>query len=362
MEQKIDMARIRTYKGKYRTTYTATVRVKGYPSISRTFDTKTEAKIWAAEVEAEMRRGRYKDFTMAEKLTLEMALEKYFSSISSLKAERTSVRDKFSINAIKKNFDITLTLNEITPKKVAAYRDRRLKAVTPSTLQKELALLSHLFNVANKEWGIPLDNPVSQIKKPLINNSRAIFLTEHQVKKLLDAAKKSRNVKLFPYLTLLLHTAMRPGEAAGLKWNQVFFKDKGVLLTSTKNHSGRWIPLTNTPLEMLYKLHESEAPRNEWVFLPVNPSKRLLLAPANLFRGAWKNARRRAGLEHVHLHDLRHTAASHLLKAGVDIRVVQEILGHKTLQMVIRYTHLIDSQKREALDKLDSLGKFGFDR
>lgn len=102
------MARIRVYKGKYRTTYTATVRIKGYDSVSATFDTKTEAKNWAAQIEADMRSGRYNNMKSAKKNTLDEALTRYFNSISSMKAPNTLVRDEKSIKAIKKHLNCSL--------------------------------------------------------------------------------------------------------------------------------------------------------------------------------------------------------------------------------------------------------------
>ena len=87
------MARIREYKGKHRTTYTATVRIKGYDTVSATFDTKTEAKNWATQVEAQMRSGRYVDLRTAKKITFEDALDKYFESVSAFKAPNSRRRD-----------------------------------------------------------------------------------------------------------------------------------------------------------------------------------------------------------------------------------------------------------------------------
>jgi len=173
-----------------------------------------------------------------------------------------------SIKAIKAYFDYSLTLADITPEKLASYRNERLKQVSPSTIVKELALISHLFNVAASEWGLPVENPVRKIKRPRVDNTRFIFLSESEIQRLLEATRKSRNKKLYPYILLLLHSAMRPGEAAGLRWDQVSFDKKGVLLKKTKNREMRWIPLTDTTLNMLKQLHSQRDSDNEWVFLP----------------------------------------------------------------------------------------------
>ncbi|TKB25567.1 hypothetical protein FCL47_13595 [Desulfopila sp. IMCC35006] len=136
------MARIQARKGKKRTTYTATVRVQGFDPIARTFDTKGEAKNWAADIEKEMRMGRY-----------------------------------------------CLAIN----------RDARLRVVAPATIQKEFALLSHLFNIARREWGLPLENPVLEVSKPRIRNNRTRFLSKEEAQLLLDCAKRSKSKKLYPF-------------------------------------------------------------------------------------------------------------------------------------------------------------------
>jgi integrase len=78
--------------------------------------------------------------------------------------------------------------------------------------------------------------------------------------------------------------------------------------------------------------------------------------PSSRFRPAFDKARVRAGLPALHMHDLRHTAASHMLMAGTDLRTLASILGHSTLQMVLRYTHLLDEHKLNAVDRLNSFG------
>jgi len=147
------MARIQTRKGKKRTTYTATIRVKGFPALARTFDTKGEAKIWAADVEKNMRMGRYQDIRPVEKLNVAEAIARYLDQVSVTKRPNSERRDKDSAKAIMNGFGCEISLSEITPQRLAAYRDIRMTKVSPSTIQKEFALLSHMFNVARREWG-----------------------------------------------------------------------------------------------------------------------------------------------------------------------------------------------------------------
>ena len=138
------MARIQTRKGKSRTTFTATVRIKGFTPVARTFDTKGEAKSWVANIEREMRMGRYQDARPAEKLTFSEALNKYIDQVSTTKRPNSERRDRDSAKAILNIMGSEISLADVNPQRLVVYRDARLKNVLPSTIQKEFALLSHM--------------------------------------------------------------------------------------------------------------------------------------------------------------------------------------------------------------------------
>lgn len=351
------MARIQARKGKNRITFTATIRIKGFSPIARTFDTKGEAKIWAANVERDMRMGRYQDVRPAEKILLGEALERYLKNISTAKRINSGRRDKISACALLKGFGQDIFLQGINPQRLAIYRDVRLQCVSASTIQKEFALLSHLFNVARREWGLPVDNPVREISRPKVNNNRTRFLTKEEAQKLLECAKTSRNQKLYSYLLLMMHTGMRPSEAAGLRWGDVDLDGRLVKLQATKTEM-RYVPLTKMAESELRSMRSGEVTKDMYIFLPNSRmnSTEINYIPCHYFKRSFTTARNKAGLEDVHLHDLRHTAASHLLMSGVDIRTLAEILGHKTLQMVQRYTHLLNEHKLKAVEGINSLG------
>jgi integrase len=350
------MSRIQTRKGKTRTTFTATVRVKNFDPIARTFDTKGEAKSWAADIEREMRIGRYQDARPAEKILLSEALTRYLAQVSTTKRPNSERRDKDSAKAILNGFGSEISLADVNPQRLATYRNDRLKLVSPSTIQKEFALLSHLFNIARREWGLQVSNPVPEITRPKVRNSRTRFLTKEEAQKLLDFAQKSRNKNLHPYLLVMMHTGMRPSEAAGLTWGDVDLDARLVKLEITKTDR-RYVPLTEIAEKALRSIRPTDSGCDMYVFLPPSALLKTSIMRPNLhFRRSFDTVRIKAGLEDVHLHDLRHTAASHLLMAGVDIRTLAEILGHKTLQMVHRYTHLLNDHKLKAVDLINTLG------
>ncbi len=348
------MARILTRKGKKKTTYTITVRVKGYKSVSRTFDTKGEARTWASEVEAEMKNHRFKDPRRAN-VTFVEAMQRYLATVTIQKALTTQERERRVAKTLLQHLGEDILLPEITPAVVANYRDQRMKTVSAYSVRLELALLSHLFIKARKEWELPIENPVNAIERPKVPKGRIIFLKEEEAIRLLKECRASKNKMLYPYILTLLHTAMRPSEAAGLRWDQVDLKNRSLTLFVTKNEP-RTVPLTQPVVNVLQELRKDNGD-NEFVFLKdAGKSTQAKNIPSSRFRPSFDKARERAGLQQIHMHDLRHTAASHMLMAGTDLRTLAAILGHSTLQMVLRYTHLLDDHKLNAVDRISTFG------
>jgi hypothetical protein len=132
----------------------------------------------------------------------------------------------------------------------------------------------------------------------------------------------------------------------GYNGGDVDLENRLVKLQVTKTDM-RYVPLTEKAESTVRSIRPSDPQGEDYVFLPPSSlqSKAVLEVPCLHFKRSFGTARIKAGLEDVHLHDLRHTAASHLLMSGVDIRTLAEILGHKTLQMVHRYTHLLNDHK-----------------
>lgn len=177
-----------------------------------------------------------------------------------------------------------------------------------------------------------------------------VFLTALEQEMLLAECRRARNKLLHPYVVLLLQTAMRPSEAAGLLAGQVDLDRRLLRLDDTKNGERRVLPLTDTAVAAVGPVVAGKR-ADQPIFLP-RMRKTYQTIPSQAFRESFRAARRRAGLPHLHLHDLRHTAASRLIMAGVDLRTLAAILGHRTLQMVMRYTHLNIDHLRAAVGKL----------
>ena len=149
---------------------------------------------------------------------------------------------------------------------------------------------------------------------------------------------------------------MRPSEGASLTWSQIDFDGRVIDLQKTKTDPRR-VPLTVPALETLSKLVPAgDYKCSNFVFLPKNPKATYRRRPNQYFRDSFEAAVKRAKIVDFHMHDLRHTAASYMIMNGVDLRTVADILGHKTIAMTMKYTHLLDDHKLKAIDRISGLG------
>ncbi len=234
-------------------------------------------------------------------------------------------------------------LREITPLMVERFRKSRLKAGnTKSTCNRYLQLLKKMFNVAGEE-GYAEENPIQKVKlfseKDVL---RERILTEEEEERLL---KESAD-HLRPILILALNTGMRRGEILNLKWSQVDFTERKIVVEKTKSQKFRFLPMNSTVYNELRRLKAKNA-QNPFVLLNPETGK-----PYVDVMTAFKAACRRAGVEGLRFHDLRYTFASRLVKRGADIVTVQTLLGHSTVTLTQRYTHADDERKREAVELL----------
>lgn len=349
------MASITKRKRKKGIVYKVEIRLLGHPCVSQTFDRLSDAQRWAEDTEVLIRSGGRVSGGIPDDMTFAKALDRYELDVSSLKRPNTKAREITSANQLREHF-AGLKLKEITPALVAAFRDKRMQTVGPSTIQKDLALLSHLFTVANAEWALDLKNPVATIRKPAMPDSRLRLLSKDEARHLLEISQKSRNKNLYHYIQLLLHTGMRPSEGAGLVWGQIDVDARIIDLTITKTRPRR-VPLTIKAIELLLEIMPEQCDKTQFVFLPQNCSDIIRRRPNLFFRRAFDNSVKKANIEDFHMHDLRHTSASYLLMSGVDLRTLADILGHSTMQMVQRYTHLLDDHKLKAIDRIEQLGR-----
>lgn len=303
----------------------AQIRRKGYPTLSATFDTKAEAQRWAAEIEGDMSRARFVDMREAESTTLTEALDRYLSEVTSTK--KGAKQEQVRINKWKEHKLASKALAAIRSSDMAAYRDAELKeGKSTATVRLDLAVISHLYTVATKEWGIEgLTNPCRAIRMPKGSKERDRRPTPAELAALYKAAGQM-NAQLPVFIELAVETAMRRSELLLLRREQV--RGRVAYLEDTKNGERRAVPLSSRAIALL-----------EGLPTPISGGRYFSLA-LNTISNYFPRACATAGIEGLRLHDLRHEATSRFFERGFTMMEVASITGHKTLAMLKRYTHL----------------------
>lgn len=342
-------------KGQYR----VKIRRKGYPERAATFTTRADAESWARDIEGKIDKGEHIDTGEAARATLADALARYMREETTKK--RGAHQERVRILAWLRDPLARRPLSRIRGGDLADYRDARLLGVTvdaltgcredssdpltlkPSrrrvggnTVRLELAVISHLYTVAREEWGMEgLANPVLAVRKPKLPKGR-----DRRLRLADKAAGRQAEEKLLlkhadpimrSVITLAIETAMRRGEIASLERSQIDRRKMIARLEITKNGDGRDVPLSKRALDAIdalpvrldgYLLGESAANVASWI------------------SHEFEDVCDAAGISDLTFHDLRHEAISRLFEHGFRIEEVRAISGHKTLQMLMRYTHL----------------------
>lgn len=312
---------------------------------------------------------KHRDPRLADHVTLGAALNKYTLHGKNVlkKATSTLDREKYSQHHLETLLGKDTSLAEITPAVVNRYQNDRLSSkASTSSIRQELAMLSKMFRIAKTTWMLPVENPVDSIDRVKPDKGRMRFLSENEAEIIINETKRSKNIRFYPFVLLLMHTGMRTGEAARLTTADIDFNRRMLTIRETKTDNPRTIGVSSAVITAL----ESIKPfANGFFFLQPHhrASKHTMFRPGCIFRECWKRLWERLEkkhandpnfqkIEHFTPHDIRHTAASHLLRQGIDIRIIADILGHSTLQMVMRYTHLFDESKIKYADTISYLG------
>jgi len=245
-------------------------------------------------------------------------------------------------------------LNEISPMLIEAHKRNRLVTQTkigrkrqPATVNRELAVLSKIFSTA-LDYGLISHNPCQKIKRLRVENIRNRYVSVEEEEALLKACTGLRE-HLQELIIVAIQTGMRKGEILTLKWSDVDFERNLILINQSKSGKPRTVPMSSEVRQIL----KDKAQTCIWVFThPYYPERRL-----TEFKRAWEATCQEAGIEDLHFHDLRHTAATRMAEAGTDAFTIAAILGHSTIQMSARYTHATDRGKRQAVENLGRYGK-----
>jgi len=301
----------------------ATIRKAGFKSRSKTFDKFKEAQQWVKQNESSLEKAG------AESLrTLAEVLKKYADEEAArYRSPRTMHTTLRSLGTHLPN----ISFPEITSQHIAHFRDKRLSAGTsPSTIRKELNLLSKVYDVAQKEWLYPVANRVREVRRPSEAPARTRRPSKAELAAIQAECIRSNNPAIWLMVELAIETGMRQGELLGINVDDVDLKSRTIHLALTKNGSARDVPLSEKAFSLISnKLEETATSKlfSNW-------------QSGDGFRSTFRRVCHRAGVSGLRFHDLRHEAASRLFEKGLNQFQVAAITGHKSLQSLQRYTHL----------------------
>ena len=315
-----------------------------YRRSCETRDRRLAEKIYH-KVMTELIEGRYFERLPGERKTFRELMERYLKEHSLVtKTPKSSLRDKSLAHHLTRFFG-NLTLSQIQPRLIADYkRLRREEGAAPKTINNELVLMNHAFNLAMKEWEWVKDNPVSRVRRERVHNFRDRWLRPEEEERLLAASPPW----LQDIIICALNTGMRQGELLNLKWQDVDFLRKTIYIHEQKNKGKDIIPLNEDAFEILERRSRVRPIRCEYVF---HSKRGTRMDPRNLLR-AFYDSLKRAEIENFRFHDLRHTFATRLVHAGVDIYTVQRLMRWKTISMAMRYAHHYPESLRPGVERI----------
>jgi integrase len=323
--------------------YQATVRKQGFSSVSKTFSRKRDAEQWSRKMESDFTMGEISQGSLV--YSISDLFDRYRTDkLPILKSSRCRERHlewwEERIGDVRlaklRRSQIKDYLRELSAGDRSGATINRYRA----TLQ---AVLS--YGVSDLEW--IRTNPLQGMAKQHESRGRVRFLTDDERGRLFEQCKGHDDLYLI--VLIALTTGARSGEIMALRWSDIDLQERTLHIRNSKNQEPRVLPISESVLKELKK-RTRRIGTDDWLF----PGKSLGKARMGFPRNAWDERVKRAGLADFRFHDLRHTAASYLAQRGVSTRQLADILGHKTMAMVQRYSHLTVDSRRELVDMLDA--------
>jgi len=238
-----------------------------------------------------------------------------------------------------------LRLDEIKQQDIAKwFAELRDGGLAPATVEKVRVTFNRSFELGGR-WEVPgaEQNPVKSVPRPKFNNARERYISVAEAERLHKAVQASANPLLAVIVGLLLLTGARKMELLKAKWDHVDFERQTWHIPDSKTGKPRYVPLSRAAIDLIALL--PRWPGCPWLL--ANPKTR---KPYTDIKRAWNTARDAAGLPGLRLHDLRHSAASFMINAGIDLYAVGRILGHADHQSTMRYSHLANDTLRAAVE------------
>lgn len=308
------MATIRQRGGKWQ----VQVRRSGRPPLSKTFTIKHDAERWARGVEIGIERGQIQH-AASGRTTVAEVVQRYERDILPLLRSRAATHLKPILRALG-----SIAAGQLSNQDLAAYRDARLKCVSAQTVKHELGLLNRALKHALQECGVAFPNGIPRVRNPKLPPGRQRRLRDGEEARLLSALDAT---VAHGAMVLALETGLRRGELAAMRTEHLRLTERLLDVPRTKTDRPRTIPLSTRAVQTLRTLPV----RRDGLVLGLRPDS---------ITQAFNRACRRAEINDLRFHDLRHEATSRLFEKGLGIMEVALVTGHETLSMLKRYTHL----------------------
>ena len=310
--------------------------------------TKEQAKIKLAKLRIEKQDEKLGLKKPEKKPILFEDFSKEFIEVYAKQNKRSWDRDEFSLKNLNPFFKGKM-LSEIGPDLVENYKakrkaqiTRRKTPVTEATINREIALMKTIFNKAI-EWGRIEKNPLISVKKYKENHQKDMrILTDEEAIQLIDSA----SAHLRPVLIIALNAGMRRNEILSLKWKNIDFRKGMIFIEDSKSGRSREVYMNGLIFKALKELPQN----SDYVFPNQETGKHILDV-----KTSFKTACKKVAIKGLRFHDLRHTAATKMVEAGIDIATVSKILGHSSIVMTMRYAHPGEKTMRAAAEKLGQI-------
>lgn len=343
------MASIQKRKNKNGTSHwRAVVRIKSYPTVCNHFERKQEAEDWAADVERQIKQGKFNFDQHKHQHTFVQLFDRYISD-GCMQHIRSADDMTHHLTYWKSRLG-SYGLVYLTPELIG--KERQILANTPTpkgkkrnsaTVNRYLSSLSTLLSHAVRLRWIE-ENPCFRLTKLKESPGRDRVLTDDEITRLLFACRESKSTYLYCFVLISLTTGARQSEILDLEWRHVDLENKIAHLKETKNGHPRSISLSDAVVVELTCLYQKR-----------NPAKSLVFASKTAFgkvdlKKAWQEALKRAKIANCRAHDMRHTFCTLAARQGASNLELATATGHRTLSMLQRYTHL-DAQITKKFSK-----------
>ena len=317
---------------------------------TKTTDKKLAEKIYH-KVVTDVAEGKWFEKLPGEEITFKEMVEKYLAEYSSRSKSASSCRRDSSLAAHLLEVFGDFVITRVTPRDITEYKTkRREEGAAAQTVNLELGLMRHCYNLAIREWEWVKENPVLKVGREKVSNLIERWLTFEEEDKLLSASPKW----LQEILILGIEAGLRQSELLNLRWDRVDLWRKTLAILEQKNKGKDTLPLDERALEILKARSKVRHIKSSLVFFTQNGTP---IHARNLLR-AFYSAAKKAGLQGVRWHDAtRHTFATRLAQGGVDIYTIQKLGRWKNISMVMRYAHHCPESLRPGVEMLDAQRK-----